>query len=217
MKGSIMKVLWALFGKQKWILPVAGALLIPGVLGCARLQPYPEKNLFLVECQCDSKAESQSDSPILEIQRFEVAEPFSGKEMVYRIGPLQYESDFYNTYFVPPAGMIGSEVRRCLAGCGVFSQVVGRGSRLKADYLLEAEVTALYGDLSDPLAPKAIVEIAFLVLKPVSGGSEIVLARTWRSETVLEGRGGEALAEGLSVSFGEVMKGLTAEIGKIVK
>ncbi len=213
-----MKVLLALLGKRKWILPVAGALLLPGLLGCARLQKsYPEKNLFMVECRCESAVQSDSDAPILEIQRFEVAEPFSGKEMVYRIGPLQYESDFYNTYFVPPASMIGGEVRRCLAGCGAFSQVVGRGSRLKADYLLEAEVTALYGDLSDPMAPKAVVEIAFLLLKPVSGGSEIVLARTWRSETVLEGRGGEALAEGLSVSLGEVMKGLTAEIGMSVK
>ena len=213
-----MKVLLALSGKRGWILPIVGVLLISGVLGCARLQkPYPEKNLFLVECRCESMVQSDSDAPILEIQRFEVAKPFSGKEMVYRIGPLQYDSDFYNIYFVPPAGMIEGEVRRCLAGCGAFSQVVEHGSRLKADYLLEAEVTALYGDLSDPLAPKAVVEIAFLLLKPVSGGSEIVLARTWRSETVLEGRGGEALAEGLSVSLGEVMKGLTAEIGKTVK
>jgi hypothetical protein len=149
-----------------------GGALIPGLLGCARLRkPYREKNLFLGECHRESTVKSDSDAPILEIQRLEVAEPFSSKEMVYRIGPLQYESDFYNTYFVPPAGMIEGEVKRCLAGCGAFSQVVGRGSRLKADYLLEAEVTALYGDLSDPPRRRRSWRLPFFCSNRVPAGA----------------------------------------------
>lgn len=213
-----MKVFLSWWSRCGWRCSAALALLLSGGWGCARLQkPYPEKSLFLVECRCNWKSDAPADAPRLEIQRFGIEEPFSGREMVFRVGSLRYESDFYNTYFIPPAAMIEREVKRCLSGCGAFSQVAGRGSRLKADYLLEAEVTALYGDLTDPVKPRAVVEIAFLLLQPAPGGSEIVLANTWRSETPLNGRGGEALAEGLSQSLGEVMKGLTAEIGKTVK
>ncbi|MBO1073169.1 ABC-type transport auxiliary lipoprotein family protein [Roseomonas marmotae] len=55
--------------------------------------------------------------------------------------------DFYAEWVAPPAELAEEALRRWLSASGLFSAVVAPGSRARADYILECELTTLVADI----------------------------------------------------------------------
>lgn len=64
--------------------------------------------------------------------------------------------DFYNTWEVLPAQAVSDDARRWLIASGLFAAVVGPGSTLAADLMLEGELTHLVADPSTLRAHAAL-------------------------------------------------------------
>lgn len=189
---------------------IAGTLLVlacAGFLlsGCARLKTtYPEKRFFMITSERDAPPVSLQNPGILLIEDFSISPAFQSKEMVYRTGQLEYETDFYHNFFLPPAEMITIETRRWISDSGLVSMVTGRRSPLEARYRLEASIPSLYADLRGD-SPEAVFEIQFLLLDTKSRPPAVVLQRDYRQEHPLPDTSAESVVEGFSLALEAVL------------
>jgi cholesterol transport system auxiliary component len=180
--------------------------LICLLTGCFNFnKSYPEKHFFVLSAKRSKKLSLSKSNVVLKIQRFCVSPQFEGKEFVYREGNLNYESDFYNEFFISPGLMITEEVGKWLAGSGLFKYVMGSSSPIEPTLKLDGVVSALYGDYSDTEAPKAVLEIQFFLVRNVSFRPVIVFGKAYHEETLLKGNSPDALATGWNLALEHIL------------
>jgi cholesterol transport system auxiliary component len=181
--------------------------------GCFNFnKAYPEKHYFVLNVSRGKKPLLSTSNAFLKIQRFRVSPQFEGKAFVYRKGNLNYESDYYNEFFISPGLMITEEVKKWLAESGLFKYVMGSSSPVEPTFKLEGAVNALYGDYSDTEAPKAVLEIQFFLVRNLSSGPVIVFGKTYHEEILLKGHSPDALATGWNLALEHILTELEANI-----
>jgi len=96
--------------------------------GCGQ-KSYQKQHYILDARRASSVAASDSGN-ILEIRRFTSNAAFSGKNLIYRTGEFEYESDFYNEFLISPAAMITEKARNWLSASGLPRRVLDPGSHV---------------------------------------------------------------------------------------
>ena len=175
-------------------------------IGCINLErSYIEKHYFVLDSFPAENTSPPDTGKVLAVRRLRVSPKYEGKGLVYRLGELNYESDFYNEFFVSPVSMFTEEVRKRLAGSGLFKRVVDPSSLLASAYVLEGAVTVLYGDYRVSTAPKAVMEIQFLILQKTAGSPKIVLQRQYHKEEPLNGSTPDALVKSWNTALSQIL------------
>ena len=175
-------------------------------IGCINLErSYIEKHYFVLDSSPAEDIDSPDTGKVLAVRRLRVSPKYEGKGLVYRLGELNYESDFYNEFFVSPVSMFTEEVRKRLAGSGLFKRVVDPSSLLASAYVLEGAVTVLYGDYRVSTAPKAVMEIQFLLLEETDVSPEIILQRQYHKEEPLNGSTPDALVKSWNTALSQIL------------
>jgi cholesterol transport system auxiliary component len=175
-------------------------------IGCINLErSYIEKRYFVLEASRDENISSPDTDAILTVRRFRVSAKYEDKGLVYRLKELSYESDFYNEFFISPASMFTEEIRKRLAVSGLFKHVVDPSSLLDSTYVLEGAVTALYGDYRVSTAPKAVMEIQFLLLQETATNPEIIFQRQYHKEEPLKGDTPDDLVKGWNNALNQIL------------
>src|SRR5215510_10626727 len=135
---------------RKRLQAAALALLAHLGAGCINLDKgFSPKRSFVLEAERKGDRLPAAPGALLRLHRFRVARLFEGKEFVYRKSEFDYESDFYNVFFLAPRIMISDEVNRWLSRSGRFEEVLDPQSSKAPTHVLEGTVTALYGDYRD--------------------------------------------------------------------
>ncbi|MBN2588370.1 MAG: hypothetical protein JXA96_00790 [Sedimentisphaerales bacterium] len=130
--------------------------------GC-NSKTYEKKQYVLDTKRTYPSAETKIADTII-INRFTINPVFSSKQFTYQISDFEYESDYYNEFFIPPAVMITDKVNNWLTESGLFQRVSElTGYAATPDYILEGNVNSLYCDFRDPSLPIAVMEIHFFV------------------------------------------------------
>ena len=174
--------------------------------GCINLErSYIEKHYFVLDSSGDKDISSPDTEKVLKVRRIRVSPQYEGKGLVYRLGELSYESDFYNEFFISPVSMFTEEIRKRLAGSGLFKHVVDPSSLLDSTYVLEGAVTALYGDYRVSTASKAVMEIQFLLLQETAVSPEIIFQRQYHKEEPLKGNTPDALAKSWNSALSQIL------------
>lgn len=167
------------------------------VSGCVRLErSYPDKRCFLIHLSRPEKASRALTDEALRVFTFSVSPPYEGKGFVYARGDNRVETDFYNGFVISPGTMVTEEVRRWMAGSGLFGHVGDISAYGNPGYLLGGRVAALYGDYGDPSAPKAVLKMEFLLARDVSAGKEIVFENHYQRTISLDRGSAKALVNG---------------------
>ena len=175
-------------------------------IGCINLErSYIEKHYFVLDSFPAENTSPPDTGKVLAVRRLRVSPKYEGKGLVYRLGELNYESDFYNEFFVSPVSMFTEEVRKRLAGSGLFKRVVDPSSLLDSAYVLEGAVTVLYGDYRVSTAPKAVMEIQFLLLEETDVSPEIILQRQYHKEEPLNGSTPDALVKSWNTALNQIL------------
>jgi len=188
--------------------------LLPLVTGgCAGGRSYEEHH-YILEAIRPGAPEPLRRDATLEVHRFSVDTAFAGKGLVYRLGEMKYETDYYRQFLIAPGTMITERTRRWLADSGLFHYVLPVGSRVTPTYTLEGNVTALYGDFADESAPAAVMEIRFFLLDNAGGRERIVFAQTYRAATPVRDRTAEVFLTALNTSLAEILTRLEADLRK---
>jgi len=176
--------------------------------GCLDLKKsYPEKRSFVVDVGAPPQEGPSNGAIVLKINKFRVSPLFAGRAMVYRIADLQYESDFYDEWFVAPATLVTQQVHNWLSRSGGF-HLVGLGmNHVEPTHLLEGTVTEFYGDFRG--APRAVFGLELHLLDPLHDYQPF-FRQTYHQDVPLSDRSSDGLARGLT----EALRAVLADVAK---
>lgn len=105
--------------------------------------------------------------------------------------------DYWEQWAVPPAQAMEDDLRQWLAASGRFAAVIGPGSRLDADLVLEGELTALVGD---PGKREARASAALVLLDQRPSRLKVLLQQTVTGTTPLTSREPAAIVAALQAA-----------------
>ena len=139
--------------------------------------------------------------PVISVRAVIVSALFDRQAFVYRMSTEAYETDPYAQFLVAPSRAITIAVRENLLNSGLFKDVVGAGSLLKADKTVEVYVTELYGDFSKDGKPAAILSLRVLVSDAASSAHKSFARRIALKENTAA-----AVMTGWDQAMSEIMK-----------
>ena len=161
---------------------VLALTLLALAAGCASplSRPSVERRLYNITAQRADIAQPLQDKTVLKVRPMQISPAYQGKELVYRLGEVEFESDYYNLFFVQPANNLSQQVEQWLGKAGIFSHVVDSTSQVADTHLLEGMVNALYGDFRDRANPKAVLEMQFFLLKNKNESYSVAFSKTYK-------------------------------------
>jgi cholesterol transport system auxiliary component len=188
-------------------------LLLITLTGCLNLsKSYPEKRSFVLDVGAPPQEGRANSTKVLKINRLRVSPLFAGRAMVYRTADLQYESDFYDEWFVTPSVLVTQQLQNWLAHSGRFQLVLHGTNHIEPTHFLEGTVTEFYGDFRE--SPRAVLGIEFHLLDAMNEG-QLSFRRTYHQDIPLTDRSPDALARGLTEALRTVLVALTKDIGEV--
>ena len=119
----------------------------------------------------------------------------------------------YETWVSPPALAAEEQLRRWLGDAGLFAAVIGPGSRLTADFVLEAELTALWVDLA---TGRATAGLASALLGQRNGATRVLRQQAVRGSAAVTGAGAAAAVQAqcraLADAFAQTEAGFRSQV-----
>lgn len=109
----------------------------------------------------------------IEIRKCRVAAAFGGRNLVYRISPVQYEIDRFHNLLVPMDQQLTEAMERWFRPQGKNASVDAFLGRIVVDVTLDE----LVGDFVNREEPQACVEIAFSVVRDEGRTREVILEK----------------------------------------
>jgi cholesterol transport system auxiliary component len=184
------------------------ALIMASAAGCLDLKKsYPEKRSFVLDVGTPQQETPAKGTIVLKINKFRVSPLFAGRAMVYRVADLQYESDFYDEWFVAPGTLVTQQAHQWLSLSGSFQIVVAGTNHVEPTHLLEGTVTEFYGDFRG--TPRAVFGLELYLLDAMHERRPF-FRRTYHQDVPLTERSSDALARGLT----EALRVVLADVAK---
>ena len=175
--------------------------------GCLDLKKsYPEKRSFVLDVGAPPQETPANGAIVLKINKLRVSPLFAGRAMVYRVADLQYESDFYDEWFVAPGTLVTQQVHQWLSRSAGFETVVVGTNHVEPTHLLEGTVTEFYGDFR--AAPRAVLGLELHLLDAIH--ERQFFRRTYHQDVPLSDQSSEALARGLT----EALRAVLVDVAK---
>ena len=194
-------------------IPILFFLIL--IMGCVSLErETPQKHRFSIQLDpprhSPPKEHTQARTSLL-IRRMQISPSFAGKNLVYKIGPHEFESDYYNEFLVAPEVNIYAAVMRWLENSQGLFRVVSPSSQLSADYILESNIYLLYGDFSSE-KPAAVMEIKFVLLDAKLLDAR--LEKRYHKRVILKEKSASALIEGYRDCLLQILQALQEDLKK---
>ncbi len=203
--------------KESTLLLICSLMLLVLILtGCATLEKnYPERNYYILNVSNEAQNTPTVLGTVLEVRRFEISPSFNNREFVYRKVDLSYESDFYNQFFRHPSALITNEVREWLSESSQFKYVVDSSNNVEANYILEGNVSELYGDLRTPNTPKAVMGIQFFLIEGGYTNPKIIFQNNYRRVVVLSSNSTKNLIKGWNEALEQILTVLQGDLRNV--
>jgi cholesterol transport system auxiliary component len=200
---------------QTLIVCAATGVLAAMLAACAPPQlnrPAPERKLYNISAERPEAAAPLKARTALKVRPLQISPAFQGKELVYRLGDTQFESDYYNAFFVQPSQNLTGQTRQWLSRAGLFGNVVDSTSQVQDTHLLEGMVNAFYGDFRDKGAPKAVLEVQFFLVQNQGDNYNVIFEKNYAKAVAFEPQGGDASA--LALAYNQALAQTLAELEK---
>lgn len=180
--------------------------------GCLDLKKsYPEKRSFVLDVGAPPQETPANGAIVLKINKLRVSPLFAGRAMVYRVADLQYESDFYDEWFVAPGTLVTQQVHQWLSRSAGFETVVVGTNHVEPTHLLEGTVTEFYGDFR--AAPRAVLGLELHLLDALH--ERQFFRRTYHQDVPLSDQSSDALARGLTEALRAVLVDVAKDIAAV--
>lgn len=131
-----------------------------GAQACGLTKPYPDKNTFALRVPApEGSKKAPTTQAAVRVMLVRVSKPYDGLSFTYRTGASQFTTDYYNTFIAGPDRLLTGDLLEWVSASGVFSAALDPGTPADYRYVLTTQVTDLYGDYTDPKAPKAVIAV----------------------------------------------------------
>jgi cholesterol transport system auxiliary component len=189
------------FLHTRWIARISGVVLLAysfTFCGCLSRPPL-NKQTFAFGTPVLLTTNGPASHRVLGIKSLHIAPPFDGRSFVYRTGEFSYERDPYAGFLGLPAEQLAAPVSEILRGNGCFGDVVGAGSAVQPDTLVEISITQLYGDIRKPKSPFAVLAMQVTFMEATNGlPGLVILQRNFSRRIPMTSTAPAALMEGWS-------------------
>jgi len=176
-----------------------------------------DRQHYLLEVQRTQAAASQPVMACFNIRITRVAPAFSGRQLVYRVGPVSYEQDYYNTFLSTPDEQLDEIIERWFRDSDRFV-CKGAGDRDGRMLTIEPHVYELYADFQDAAAPAGVAKMHFFVTRydPDYNSRLEVLKKTYTVSTPLAAAPPSAndIVRAMSRSVEQILSQLEADIAE---
>ena len=197
-------------------LPVAAALLITVSNGCVSLErSYPDKRFYVLDVRPPAATGEANRDEILQVSPLRISPRYQDRSFVYRISENGFETDFYNQFIAPPAGLISEEIRKGLISARIFKYVISASNSQAPSYVLEGTVNGIYGDFKNSHAPAAVIDLEFFLTSDLPAKPGILMQKRYVQSVPVSGRSPEALVKSWDRALEQILTALTADIGAV--
>ncbi len=149
------------------------------LLSACNLPPQRQLNIktYLFSPPTTQKKMIASDKklPTIEVNHISASPPFNSKMFIFKLKDANYQSDYYNRFLALPATQLQQIAMDRLKSSGNFSEVVGEGSSLIANYGVTFSLRELYIDSTQPSQITSVISIEAKVNKVSLGNSKSLL------------------------------------------
>lgn len=187
-------------------------LLSTGCVGALK-SDYPERRYYTLSAEREGKTSAPAGDAVLRVRRFTCSKLSEGSEFVTRVSDTEYETDFYNQFFAPPAQQVTEQAQRWLAGSGLFAAVVGTGSSLPETHILEGNVVALYGDARDK-ARVSTLELQVMLLRVSSEPTAVLFQKSYKAQEPMRGDVATTV-KGWNAGLQKILAELESDLAKV--
>lgn len=151
----------------------AALLALAALPACSVLpdRPYQEPQRFTLLPERPATSPPARRGPVLLLRTLRPA-PGLDQRGLRVLGPGDAVTvEFWSEWSAPPTDLVEEAMRRWLLASGRFTAITAPGSRLRAELLLEGELTRLQ---AEPLAGLARVSLSVLLLRDGTGESRVL-------------------------------------------
>jgi cholesterol transport system auxiliary component len=182
-----------------------------GLTGCIS-RPALDKQTFTFNAPAISATNVVAGDRVLGIRNLQIAAPFEGRSIVYRIGEFSYVRDPYAEFLGPPAEELLAPMRGWLRDSGNFIAVTEAGSVLKPDTLAEITVSQLFGDFRPSEHPSAVLAIRFVFFDAPNGvAGKVILQQSYLRRIPLDAPTAGTLMDGWNRALAEILAEVSAD------
>lgn len=178
-------------------------------------QPHPNSNRFALEVRPPETQVTNNTRRTLLVGTVSAASGFDNRGLVYRIGPDQFDTDFYNEFMAPPARLLADQATNFLDAANRRVRVVRSPGLILADFGLETHLEAMYGDFTVS-PPQAVIALRFTASDLRSSPARILLDKTYRHQTPLTGKSPAAVVVGLNGSLEAILRELNSDLERAI-
>jgi len=198
------------------ILSVAAALLATLGSGCVSLErSYPEKRYYVLEVRTPETTSGAVRDEILQVSPLRISPRYQDRSFVYRISDAGFETDFYNQFIAPPAGLISEEIRKGLINTQLFKYVISASNSQAPSYVLEGAVNGIYGDFRNLKTPAAVIDLEFFLTSDLPAKPGILMQKRYVRSVAVSSRSPEALVKSWDRALEEILTALTADLSSV--
>ena len=206
------------------VFNIAAAAVCAQAVSCGTLsQPAPQKAFFAITpgepspavapMSATSKASTtMPGGAVLRVRRLRVASPYDGQAFVYQIRNDEFETDYYNGFIAAPDQLLTGSLIAWVSRAATFKSVVDVSTGILARYVLEGNVTSLYGDYIDKAAPKAVMSIRIFLLDDRDADLRMIFQKEYNATAPIEMGSAQSLVKGLSKAFRQILEQMTADL-----
>jgi ABC-type uncharacterized transport system auxiliary subunit len=191
------------------LLSIFGLLSLAFVLSGCLTRPAIKTQTFAFSVPLMVTTNGAPKGRVLSIRTLEIAPPFDGRSLVYRTGDFSYERDPYAEFLSSPAEELVASISGILSANGCFSAVVGMGSAVTPNTLVEINISQLYGDIRNPGSPYAVLAMQVVFVNAKNGvPGNVILQRSYSRRIPVKSATAAAFMKGWNEAlveiFGEV-------------
>lgn len=173
-------------------------------------RPYLAKQQYILQAGHPAFKIKAPLNANLSVEPALAAPPFDGNTFIYRTSNSHYISDFYNLFMTTPAIQVTSNLTEYLKALRLFTHTNTAELLLPATYHLKSQLIGLYANYVNDAAPKAVVEIQYILLQK----GQIILSKTIKTQTRLAKKSTSALVtawnKALTKNFNHLAKALVS-------
>lgn len=203
---------------MKQNLKTVAVILIASIClaGCFSTS-YLQQNKFMLHVNMPKESKTLRNAIVLQLEDPSITPQFANNSFVYRISNTQYETDYYNIFFIPAFQQVKQLLANYLSRSPYISHVVDAPSVIKAQYVLSPNIISLYADYRDRNNPTGVVTIEFNLYKHLSGKYYSVLHKTFTEATPLQQKDSYSLVNAWNTGLQKIFKRMSAQLNNAMK
>ena len=193
----------------------AAALGTTALGGCSVLpsQPYQERRDWPLVVRRPTARPPARRGRVLLVRGLEAAPGMEARGVQWLEPDGSLHVDYWEQWAVPPAQAVEDDLRHWLAASGLFAAVIGPGSRLDADLVLEGGLTALRGD---PGAHEARASAALVLLDQRPAKLKVLMQQTVVGTAPLAGAAPAAVVAALQAAVAKLLGAAEAAVARAI-